>query len=82
MNDAGDFADKQLEIATEFAQYIADPPEVDLVPEKSHICFQIEGETEFNRYSRDLAQRHQQEDGWPIVMVSLGRRVNYEANQH
>src|SRR5438445_12771370 len=41
MMDPKQFADKQLELVAEFAQYIADHPEVDnLLPEKSHICFQ------------------------------------------
>ena len=34
------FADKQLELAGEFAQYVADHPEVDkILPERSHIYF-------------------------------------------
>jgi len=72
MIEAVDFADKQLELGSEFAQYIAEHPEVDgLLPEKSHVCFHIEGETEFNRYSRELAQGHQREDGWPIILVRI-----------
>ena len=72
MMDSKQFADKQLELAAEFAQYIADHPEVDdLLPEKSHIYFQIEGEAEFNRYSRDLAERQRREEGVPIVLVRI-----------
>ncbi len=38
MIDAARFADKQLELAGEFAQYLADHPEVDqILPEKSHV---------------------------------------------
>jgi len=45
-----EFADKQLGLAAEFASYIVEHPEVDdLLPEKSHLCFAIDGETEFNR---------------------------------
>jgi hypothetical protein len=70
MIDPKEFADKQMELATEFAQYVAEHPEVDdLLPEKSHICFQIEGELEFNRYSRDLADRQQQQERRPVVLV-------------
>jgi hypothetical protein len=72
MMDAVQFADKQLELAAEFAQYVADHPEVDdRLPEKSEICFQIEGEAEFNRYSRDLAERQRREEGVPVVLVRI-----------
>jgi hypothetical protein len=72
MMDPKQFADKQLELAAEFAQYVADHPEVDtLLPEKSHIYFQIEGEVEFNRYSRELAERQGREERVPIVLVRI-----------
>jgi hypothetical protein len=72
MMDPKQFANKQLELAAEFAQYIANHPEVDdLLPEKSHIYFQIEGEPEFNRYSQDLAERQQQQEAVPIVRVRI-----------
>jgi hypothetical protein len=72
MMESKEFADKQLELAAEFAQYIADHPEVDdLLPEKSHICFEIEGEPEFNRASRDFAERHRREEGVPVVLVRI-----------
>ena len=72
MIDPKQFADKQFELAAEFAQYVADHPEVDdLLPEKSHIYFQIEGEAESNRYSLDLAERQRQEEGVPIVLVRI-----------
>jgi hypothetical protein len=72
MMDPKLFADKQLELATEFAQYVADHPEVDdLLPEKSHLCFEIEGEAEFNRSSRDWAERQRREEGVPVVLVRI-----------
>lgn len=72
MIDPKQFADKQLELAAEFAQYIADHPEVDeRLPEKSHICFQIEGEAEFNHYSRDLAERQTKDEKAPIFLVRI-----------
>jgi hypothetical protein len=70
--DPNQFADKQLELTAEFAQYVVDHPEVDeLLPEKSYIYFQIEGEEEFNRSSRDLAERQRQEEGVPLVLVRI-----------
>jgi hypothetical protein len=72
MMDPKQLADRQLELAAEFAQYVADHPEVDdLLPQKSHICFQIEGDAEFNRYSRDLAERQRREEGVPVVRVRI-----------
>lgn len=70
MKDPRAFADKQMELAAEFAQYIADHPEMDdVLPEKSHICFQVEGDVEFNRYSREAAERHRRQDGGKMVVV-------------
>jgi hypothetical protein len=72
MIEPNELADKQLELAAEFAQYVADHPEVDdLLPEKSHICFQIDGEAEFNRFSRELAERQRREEGVPVVLVRI-----------
>ncbi|HUY35728.1 MAG TPA: DUF5647 family protein [Pirellulales bacterium] len=72
MIDLKQFADKQLELAVEFARYIAEHPEIDdALPGKSRIYFQVEGEAEFNRYSRDLAERQRQEEGLPLVRVRI-----------
>jgi hypothetical protein len=72
MMDPIQFADKQLELAAEFAQYVADHPEVDeRLPAKSHLCFHLEGETEFNRFSKDLAENLRMQDQAPIVLVSI-----------
>jgi hypothetical protein len=69
MIDPRTFADRQLELAAEFAQHIADHPEIDeALPAQSHICFQIDGELDFNRYGRELAERRRQ-DGTPIVVI-------------
>ena len=71
MIDQARFADRQLELAGEFAQYVADHPEVDkILPEKSHIYFEVEGDPEFNKKSRDLAHRRQLE-GVPIILVRI-----------
>lgn len=69
MMDSKQFTEKQFELAAEFAQYVADHPEVDQVlPEKSHIYFEIDGDLEFNAYSRDVADRRKNE-GVPLVLV-------------
>jgi hypothetical protein len=72
MNDISRFADRQLELAAEFAQYIAEHPQVDsALPEKSHICFQIEGDADFNRTSQELAEQHRRDDGVPVILVRI-----------
>ena len=72
MIDRKKFVDQQFELAAEFAQYVADHPEVDeALPDKSHVCFQIAGDLEFNAYSRELAQHQQQKENLPIVVVRI-----------
>ena len=67
-----DFARKQMELTTEFAQYLVDHPEVDqILPPESYIYFEIAGEPEFNRYSQELANRRQREEGMAIVRVRI-----------
>ncbi len=45
-------------------------PEVDdRLPEQSYIYFDVAGEDEFNRYSRELAERQYATEGLPIVCV-------------
>lgn len=69
MMDPMQFTDKQFELAAEFAQYVADHPEVDeFLPENSHIYFEIEGAGEFNACSREQAERRRHE-GVPLVLV-------------
>jgi Family of unknown function (DUF5647) len=67
--DPKQFTEKQFELAAEFAQYVADHPEVDaLLPERSHIYFEVDGDPEFNAYSREVAERRKHE-GVPLVLV-------------
>ena len=72
MIDPNRFADMQLELAAEFAQYVADHPEFDeFIPEKAHVYFQIDGEVEFNQYVRELMESRRREDGAPAVLVRI-----------
>ena len=67
-----DFADKQFELTAEFAQYVAEHPEVDaLLPERSHIFFELDDDPEFNRYSRDVAERQSREEDVSLVRVRV-----------
>jgi Family of unknown function (DUF5647) len=72
MIDPHEFAQKQLELTAEFGKYVIDHPEVDdALPPASHIYFEIAGEEEFNRYSRQLAEKQLREEGLPLVCVKI-----------
>jgi len=67
-----EFVQRQLELTGEFGKYVIDHPEVDdLLPPESYIYFRVVGEEEFNRYSRELAEKHLREIGTPIVCVQV-----------
>lgn len=64
------FADMQLELTAEFGKFLFDHPDLDdQLPDGAYVFFQIEGEEEFNRYSRELAERQWREAGLPVVLV-------------
>jgi hypothetical protein len=72
MIDPHDFARRQLELTGEFGKYVIDHPEIDdVLPPESHIYFEIQGEDEFNRYTRELAEKQGREEGRPIVCVRI-----------
>ncbi len=72
MIGAREYADKQLELAAEFGKFLFEHPDLeDDVPEDAFVYFDIPGETEFNRYSRELAERQQREEGVPVVLVRV-----------
>jgi len=67
-----EFAQKQLELAGEFGKFVFEHPEVDeRLPDGAFIYFEIAGEPEFSRYSRELAERHRAEEGVPVVLVRV-----------
>jgi hypothetical protein len=72
MIDPHEFAQKQLELTAEFGKYVMDHPDVDdILPPESHIYFEVAGEDEFNRYSRQLAEKQLREQGLPLVCVKI-----------
>lgn len=72
MMDPHEFAKKQFELAAEFGKFVFDHPEVDeRLPDGAFVYFQIEGEPEFSRYSRELADRQQLEEKVPVVLVRV-----------
>jgi hypothetical protein len=72
MIDPDEFADRQMELAAEFAKYLIENPDVDeSLPDGSYVYFQIDGESEFNEYSQQLAERREREEGLIPVCVQL-----------
>jgi hypothetical protein len=72
MIDAREFAQKQFELAAEFGTFVFEHPEVDeRLPDGAFVYFQIEGEPEFNQYSRELAERQRRQEGVPVVLVRV-----------
>ncbi len=72
MFDPHDFAKMQSELASEFAKYVLDHPDVDdLLPEDAYVYFEVAGDAAFNEYSRKLALRRRDEEGMEIVCVRV-----------
>jgi hypothetical protein len=70
MIDPHEFAQKQLELAAEFGKFLFDHPELDeRLPDGAYVYFEIAGEPEFNRYSRQLSEQRQRQEGVPVVLV-------------
>jgi hypothetical protein len=66
------FSKKQFELTAEFGKYVFEHLEVDeQLPDGAFVYFQIEGEPEFNDYSRMLATEQQQREGVPIILVRI-----------
>ncbi len=65
------YVDKQLQFTAEFGKFVFDHPEVDeQLPNGAYVYFQIAGEEEFNRYSRELAEQKRRERV-PVVLVHI-----------
>lgn len=72
MIDVREFTQKQFELTAEFGKLVFEHPEVDeRVPDGAYVYFEIAGEPEFNRYSRELAERHRSEEGVSVVLVRV-----------
>jgi hypothetical protein len=72
MIDQHTFSQKQFELTAEFGKYVFEHPEVDEhLPDGSFVYFEIDGEAEFNEYSRSLASQQQQKERVPIVLVRI-----------
>ena len=72
MIDPREFAKKQFELAAEFGKYVFAHPEVDeRRPDGAFVYFEMEGEPDFSRYSKELAAEQRREEGVPVVLVHV-----------
>jgi hypothetical protein len=72
MIDPHDFARKQLELTAEFGKFLFDHSELeDNIPNGAYVYFEVSGETDFNRFSRELAERRKREEGVPVILVRV-----------
>lgn len=61
-----------IPLTAEFGKYVFDHPEMDeRLSDAAYDYFHVEGEAEFNQYSREFAERRRREEGVSIVLVRL-----------
>ncbi len=62
---------KNTDLIKEFNRYIREHPKfADSIPNRAIVIMQLEGDEEFNRWSRKLAKR-QVEKGQPIIYIRI-----------
>ena len=67
------FEQKNAELVTEFDRYVREHPDfAERIPDNALVAMLVEGDEEFNRWSREGAKR-QAEKGQPIVYVKIKR---------
>ena len=65
------FERKNAKLVTEFDRFIFENPEfADSIPDRALVAMQLEEEDEFNRWSRNLAQK-QAEKAQKIVFINI-----------
>jgi len=66
-----EFTERAVELAFEFNRYVIDHPEIaKKLGEEACLVFQVEGDEEFNRWSRRVAARYIK-DGKSVVYVKI-----------
>jgi hypothetical protein len=67
------FEQKNAELVTEFDRYVREHPEfAERIPNDALVAMLVEGDEEFNRWSRESAKQ-QAEKGQPVVYVKIKR---------
>lgn len=66
-----EFASRQFELTAEFGKWVFDHPEIEAtLPDGATVYFEIDGEADFNRSSREQADRLRLA-GTPVVLVRV-----------
>lgn len=67
------FEQKNAELVTEFDRYVREHPDfAERIPDNALLAMLVEGDEEFNRWSREGAKQ-QAEKGQPVVYVKIKR---------
>ncbi len=67
-------ANRNMELVFEFERYLLEHPEFqEQIPAEAVICFQLEGDSAFNEWSRKLGQERAAREGKPLILVKIGR---------
>jgi hypothetical protein len=62
---------KHAILVTEFDRYVIEHPEFAVkIPQNAQVVLQVEGDDEYNEWSRQLAER-QREPGQPVIYVKV-----------
>ena len=57
------FSEFTAVLSSEFDKYVLEHLEVgEQIPRNAHVVFQVEGNEEYNRWSRELAKKHKEND--------------------
>jgi hypothetical protein len=71
MMDKRRFVEKNSMLVKEFDRYILEHPEfADKIPNNALVVMQIEGDEEFNKWAREMAQNVAEKDT-PIVYITI-----------
>jgi hypothetical protein len=71
--------ERNADLIYEFDMYVLEHPEfAENIPDGAVVAMQLEGDEEFNEWSRRLARRHA-EQGQPIVYVRIKKLVPFRS---
>jgi hypothetical protein len=66
------FAQRAVELAFEFNRYVIEHPGIaEKIGAKASIFFRIEGDEEFNTWSREHAAKQHLEDDQPVIWINI-----------
>ncbi len=62
---------RNMELIKEFKRYVREHPEfAESIPDNALAVMQLEGDEEFNEWSRGMAKKHA-EEGQPVVYIRI-----------